>query len=294
MSKQLSPKAYANTLAKAWGKHFPVDVRVVALDLSSRQPDPIKKIEAIDIPPDACEGILAPNTRGTRWGIGYSTYIRETGKVNFTVAHELGHYVLHRKDKHPAIDTEEQLRDFPRARQSPDNIEQEANEFASYLLMPLDDYRDQLTSDAVTMDLVTHCAARYGTSLAAAALKLIEFIDKPVVCISSRRGIVQWSRSSEPAFKAGLYLRRGTPVPQGSLTFGCQGAQASAELRAGARNDRAGWFPGVRVHESAVPQPYYESVFTLLQCWGSVGRPRDDGYDEPHEDMYDRFRSFSR
>ena len=293
MTNQLSPKAYANTLAKAWGKVFPVNVREVAYELSSRQPDPIRKIEPIDLPLHACEGLLTPNTRGTRWGIGYSAHIREDGKVNFTIAHELGHYLLHRNENHAALDTEDELRDFPRARQRPQNIEQEANEFASYLLMPLDDFRTQLTSDAVTMDLITHCAGRYGTSLAASALKLVEFIDRPVICISSRDGVVQWSRSSEAALKAGLYLRRGTPVPMTSLSFACQGAKATSAQRAGAINERSGWFPGVRVHESAVPQPHYGSVFTLLQCWGSV-RSRDELDEEPIEDTSDRFRSLSR
>lgn len=293
MNKQLSPQASANQLAKAWGKGFPVDVRQIAYELSSRQPDPIKKIEPIDIALDACEGLLTPNMRGTRWGIGYSAYIREDGKVNFTVAHELGHYLLHRRQKQGALDTEDQLRDFPRARQGARNIEQEANEFASYLLMPIDDFRAQLTDDAVTMDLITHCAIRYGTSLAASALKLVEFIDRPVICISTAEGVVRWSRSSDAAFKAGLYLRRGAPVPTTSLTFACQSGTATSAQRTGVINERSGWFPGIGVHESVVPQPHYGSVFTLLQCWGSVGI-RHEFDEESVHDMFDHFQSFSR
>ena len=292
MSKPLSPKAYANTLAKAWGKHFPVDVRVIALEYSAHQPDPIKKIEAINLPLDACEGLLAPNTRGTRWGIGYSTHIRENGKIAFTIAHELGHYLLHRK---PALDTEEALRDFARRDERSMNIEQQANEFASYLLMPLNDFREQVGGDPITMDLVTHCATRYGASLTAAALKLIEFIDRRVVCVSSKDGIVQWSRSSYSAFKAGLYLRGGAAVPTSSLTFASQGAKSTSSQRTGAMNEHSGWFPGVHVHESVVPQPHYGSVFTLLQCWGSVGSPREEfDQEEPQEDTFDRFQSLSR
>ncbi|WP_258879227.1 ImmA/IrrE family metallo-endopeptidase [Paraburkholderia sp. BL6669N2] len=46
------------------------------------------------------------------------------------------------------------------------DIEAPADLFASYLLMPLDDYRKQVTS-TVDLDLLGHCANRYGVSLTA-------------------------------------------------------------------------------------------------------------------------------
>ena len=91
MSKPLSPKAYANTLAKAWGKRFPVDVRQIAREYSAPQKDPIAKIEALPVSLDNFEGALLRSGKGTKWGIAYSAFIREEGKINFTVAHELGH-----------------------------------------------------------------------------------------------------------------------------------------------------------------------------------------------------------
>ena len=293
MTKPLSSKAYANTLVKAWGKRFPIDVRQIALEYSAPQKDPIAKIEALPVPLDNFEGALLRSGKGVKWGIAYSAFIREEGKVNFTVAHELGHYLLHRKAD-SILCTEEDLRDFTRAKQNAQNIEQEANEFASYLLMPMNDFRAQVNGDAVDMELITHCATRYGTSLTASSLKLIEFIDRPVICISSRAGIVRWSRSSEAALTAGLYLRRGTQVPKQSLTFACHEGGGTKGNRTGAMNERSGWFPGVRVHESIVAQPHYGSVFTLLQCWGSGHTGREEVGDEPVEDAFDRFRSLSR
>ena len=292
MTKPLAPKAYANTLAKAWGKRFPVDVRHIALEYTAPQPDPIAKIEALPIPLDDFEGALLRKGGGVKWGVAYSAFIREDGKINFTVAHELGHYLLHRKLE-SILCTEEDLRDFSRVDQGAVNIEQEANEFASYLLMPLDDFRAQLNGDAVTMEFIIHCADRYGTSLAASSLKLIEFIDRQVVCVSSKGGIVQWSRSSEAALKAGLYLRKGTPVPPQSLSYACHEGGIANSNRIGQMSERSGWFGQIRVHESAVAQPHYGSVFTLLQCWGKVSRGADSD-EEPIEDSFDRFSSFSR
>jgi hypothetical protein len=57
--------------------------------------------------------------------------------------------------------------------------------------------------------------------------------------------------------------------------------------------ERSSWFGGVSVHESAVAQPHYGSVFSLLQCWGSTYGPGHDE-EEPVEDSFDRFNSYSR
>lgn len=40
------------------------------------------------------------------------------------------------------------------------DIEGQADLFASYLLMPLDDYRIQVSTSAVDLDVLAHCADR--------------------------------------------------------------------------------------------------------------------------------------
>lgn len=54
-------------------------------------------------------------------------------RKNFTIAHEIGHYVLHRGEKHMFVD--ETIGVFARSNES-NNIEREANAFAAALLMP--------------------------------------------------------------------------------------------------------------------------------------------------------------
>jgi len=50
-------------------------------------------------------------------------------------------------------------------------IEAQANTFASFLLMPLDDFREQIRGQAITMALMRHLADRYEVSITAAILE---------------------------------------------------------------------------------------------------------------------------
>lgn len=50
-------------------------------------------------------------------------------------------------------------------------IEGEANTFASYLLMPLDDFRAQIKGRAIDIDVMTELSDRYAVSLTAAIQK---------------------------------------------------------------------------------------------------------------------------
>ena len=71
--------------------------------------------------------------QGNSFGIGYSTAIRSLGFQNFTVAHELGHYLI---DDHPLaiLGTGKH---FSRSGYiSNDRYEEEADAFATELLMP--------------------------------------------------------------------------------------------------------------------------------------------------------------
>ena len=47
--------------------------------------------------------------------------------------------------------------------------EEEADTFASFLLMPLDDYRAQVDGEEITGNLFRHITERYGASLIALA-----------------------------------------------------------------------------------------------------------------------------
>lgn len=219
-----SPMAEANNLSTMLrqvyaGEHrFPVDVRSVALEVSGQRfpNEPIRSIE--DLNSEGLEGVLARHPNGRYWKIGYSSAGRSPERVRFTLAHEFGHYLLHRKKRNRFECTELDMHDWDSTERA---IESEADLFASYLLMPLDDFRLQVDGQPISIELLQHCADRYGVSLMAAALKWIEVAPRRAVVVAVRDGFLLWARSNRAARKMGTVLRtRVSPpieVPVGSL-----------------------------------------------------------------------------
>ncbi len=201
------------------GEHrFPVDVKAVALEVSAQRfpAEPIRAIEDLEI--GSFEGVLARHPDGRYWKIGYSSAGRSSERIRFTLAHELGHYLVHRQLRERFECTDLDMHDWDaKGRQ----LEVEADVFASYLLMPLDDFRAQIAGQPISIELLQHCADRYGVSLMAAALKWTEVAPRRAVVVAARDGFVLWARSNKAALRSGAYLRtRVSPpceVPEQSL-----------------------------------------------------------------------------
>jgi hypothetical protein len=109
--------------------------------------------------------------------------------------------------------------------------EEEADTFASYLLMPIDDYRNQVGGQEMTRDLLGHVTDRYGVSLLAAVRKWIEFTDSRVAMVVARDGFALWGRASTAAYKCGVFIRSGMPIPAGSIAAMGPGAQQTESDR---------------------------------------------------------------
>ena len=101
----------------------------------------------------------------------------------------------------------------------------QANVFASYLLMPLDDVRRQI-DPRIEADLekLGACARRYNVSLIAATLKWLEYTERRAVLVVSRDGFILWARSSTTALKTGAFFRTsGDPIPIPTRSLAAQG-----------------------------------------------------------------------
>lgn len=194
---------------------FPIDVEWVALETSNifKWKDPITKVEGAPI--NNFEGALYPDEERKKWIIIYNNALNSAGRIRFTQAHELGHYILHRTMAEGFQCKSDVVLGWP----GMENIETQADEFASYLLMPIDDFRDQ-TATEVNLNVLNSCAERYGVSLTAAALKWVKFTDQKAVLILSKSGFMEWAWSSKPAFEAGAYFKTKnviTEIPQNVL-----------------------------------------------------------------------------
>lgn len=117
---------------------FPVKVDELALEYSRQcfSDSPIDKVQGEDL--DGFDGLLKANKSRSKWLVLYNSATPSEGRKRFTIAHEFGHYILHR---HQQDLFECGNGDIETGDNNERDIEAEADLFASTLLMPLDDFR---------------------------------------------------------------------------------------------------------------------------------------------------------
>jgi hypothetical protein len=257
---------YLNTVLNAFhhvhgGDRFPVDVEKLALGVHEifKWSDPITQIKRADI--KGFEGMLASNDDKSKWMIAYNSSLTSEGRIRFTKAHELGHYILHRQHKNSFMCSKDDMLDWQGA-----NIESDADKFASYLLMPLDDFRVQVNAP-VDLDLLSHCADRYGVSLTAAILKWLSYTEEKAVLVMSNDGFINWASSSDPAFRSGAFFKtkgKVIPLPEEALAAD----ESIRRIANGEKIQAKKWFPyadsDADLTEMKMYSEQYDSTLTLL------------------------------
>lgn len=291
MSFPTQPLAWANRLTLLMNaaigtseNRFPIDVSSLALDYSRHvfREDPIVRVDGA--PLGKFEGCLRHIPELNGWGILHNTGVSE-GRARFTLAHEFGHYLLHRALAGGAggklLCTSD---DIAKGSINGRNIEREANAFAAALLMPLDDFRAQLPARAVPdLDILSACADRYGTSLVATTLKWLSYTECRAALVVATDDFVNWAVSSEPACRTGAFLRtKGTPPidvhPASLLSTGL-------EDRTGVVQDAAVWFGEESREMTLIPDGYGFGMSLVLlgdapeREWSTDGE--DDALAQP-------------
>ena len=186
--------------------------------------------------------MLRADKKSPGWHIIFNAQERYPGRERFTLAHELGHYQLHRRQLNEndyagsaspdGFDFEclplqsNAWRDIERER------EEEADAFASYLLMPIDDYRKQVTGREICVALLDHITDRYGVSLLAAVRKWIEFTEARAAMVVATDGFALWGRASDAALASGIFVRSGMEIPEGAIASLGPSAQPTDRGRA--------------------------------------------------------------
>ena len=117
-------------------------------------------------------GLLHRTSGGATIGVNSA---HASTRQRFTVAHELGHYLLHNDELH--VDEGFLFRDA-RAATATHEQEIEANQFAANLLMPAEFLRreDVNVLDVEHADAVRELAEKYGVSVQAMTLRLSKFL----------------------------------------------------------------------------------------------------------------------
>lgn len=167
--------------------------RLAATSLPVDPFDIAAKLE-IRVCEDDATGYLGSLFRlGGSCSISVNANIRELGRKNFTVAHELGHHQLH-PDTTRFNCSKGHLNLFKENNPLP---EQEANDFASFLLLPTDLIKPFVSMDEPTFRDVCVLANKANASITATALRFVTYNEIPCALVMIKKGQIRWFKKTD-------------------------------------------------------------------------------------------------
>ena len=246
----------------------------------------------VEIIGDAFEGMLArdPDDHAV-WGIAYNGKARGE-RQRFTIAHELGHFILHRSQKQSFnCDSQSVHTGIDGLRQ----IEREADEFASNLLMPGDLLREWISNQRIDLHVLSAIAKRFQVSFEALCIRFIKFTTQRAILVSWDNGFVKYEWRSSSAVRTRARIRRNGD-PQEPLP-GTLAADTSVEQEwDGTEMSAAIWCPEEAAHmklwEFKHSYGARDRILTLLLLESAEPRSWDRSWQDGESfDSFDQFVS---
>jgi len=135
------------------------------------------------------------------------------GQKRFAIAHELGHWELHKKDSQFfACTNDDMVASYKRSPQ-----EGEANIFAAGLLMPSNLFLAHANKNDFSFQTISSLAEYFLTSLTATAIRYVDLSDDYYAVVCSEAGRIKWWRGSND-FENKFWITPGTKVSTNTLT----------------------------------------------------------------------------
>ena len=217
----------------------------------------------IDGPLDRMEARLV--RKGSRGLIRVRQDIPEVGRRSFAVAHELGHWELHKSLSQVFVCTADDMIASYKASAA----EGEANFFASGLLMPSGLFLQRSGNGALSIEVVSDLAGYFGTSFTATAIRYVDVSSEPCAVVVSCDGRIRWWRGSQE-FERRFWLDArsklstntvaGSFFAEGRRPVGPEEVDISAWSDRGADDDEGGLF----VEECLIVERY-KQIISLLR-----------------------------
>lgn len=139
-------------------------------------------------------------------------------KKRFILAHELGHFELHRNIKKGFSDNDETLNHSYQINFSVEEVE--ANEFAAEYLMPTELFYSECKGKVFNHKVIEHLANRFQVSKTAAILKFVKKDNgnHPIFVVCCQDNKMKWFKMSHDWRHYSLFSK-GSPPPSGSVAF---------------------------------------------------------------------------
>lgn len=207
--------------------------------------------------------------------ITISDKINDPQRRRFSIAHELGHFEMHRFRNSLSLCTKEKINDWWTGislKDSGYNQEQEANLFASALLLPERFFASLCVRGDPSLDYIADLADRFNVSLTATAIRYLFFSEEPLAVVWSQENHIRWFQETkafaeirdelkffidvrsrlDSSTRASYFFRSG------GIPLGIKSVPASAWFTPGEYSKSA------TIKEHSIAMPTYNSVLTLL------------------------------
>lgn len=113
-------------------------------------------------------------------------------RIRFSIAHELGHFFLHKNQKCFFSCSSDDMYQW-----GGPGIEVEANTFAANLLMPEKIFKNYVSKKAPSVDLIIRTSNEFCTSLTATLIRYVECSFEPLALVHVKDGVITWSKRNK-------------------------------------------------------------------------------------------------
>jgi hypothetical protein len=193
--------------------------------------------------------------------------IREPGRKAFTIAHEIGHFVLPGHEQAQLVCSTEDIGNWS---DQTKELEREADEFAAELLMPSPVVQPIVQTALPSLSLIEKIADVCKSSLSAAAWRYCDVTSQRCAVVWSTRGVVSWWKRSE---EFGYWITKGAQIQRGTFAFDCYSSEPVPNeprpIQASLWIESSAIIPEAHLREQSKFLTSYESVISLLwidQC----------------------------
>jgi hypothetical protein len=256
---------YAKAMLDELGIVGLADVREVAAQL---------KLELNEVEVDGFDGALIRAEGASFGAIAVRRGILEDGRKNFTIAHEIGHYVLPGHDKCDEVCLDTDVGNWSDVGKQ---LEREADEFAAELLIPTSYARHRFSETTPSLQTISGVATDCRASLSAMAWRYCDLAPYACAIVWSKESRIAWSRASgefDFFIEWGKYLEKGTfarALFEGKKTEG----DSPSPVPAGLWLDSRHLNEGAEIWEQSIFLRNYRSVLSLLWIKGPISKQGD-------------------
>lgn len=249
MAASRLPEDLARSLLRQLRVKQPVDLELVAFatGLSIRREDPNSFEGALTRIRGQAQGVVVVRRGSRGWG-----------RERFTIAHEIGHYVLPRHGSIVCGGEGMMLRS-----RAGDEHEVAANRFAAELLLPAAEVVPLVRKQLLSIEIVRSIAHKFSASLTAAAFQCMEVTEESCAAVVSVDGI---RRSYRPSRAWNYFLPVGGMLDHRSVAarLGFEDASDAAEVPAIAWTTSNSMAPGAKLFENSIYLPPYSMTLSIL------------------------------